>query len=135
MKTGCRLWINSFFTAILVMLHCRKVESKQEQFRYCLRVLYTILTESIAIDFVSAIIRGGCKYKYHSQFESVYLCTRYCTKVMTAPWQVSCIFCRSAEVWLKIDCQWMLVTGDSRLVIIKPCRLNLVQTQSINQSI
>lgn len=33
---------------------------------------------------------------------------------MTAPWQVSCIFCRSAEVWLKIDCQWMLVTGDSR---------------------
>lgn len=59
-KTGCRLWINSFFTAILVMLHCRKVESKQEQFRYCLRVLYTIQTESIAIDFVSAIIRGGC---------------------------------------------------------------------------
>lgn len=42
------------------MLHCRKVESKQEQFRYCLRVLYTILTESIAIDFVSAIICGGC---------------------------------------------------------------------------
>lgn len=25
----------------------------------------------------------------------------------------------------------MLVTGDSRLVIIKPCRLKLVQTQSI----
>lgn len=42
------------------MLHRRKVESKQEQFRYCLRVLYTILTESIAIDFVSAIFRGGC---------------------------------------------------------------------------